>query len=165
MLTQSAGMYLMLDIFPRDFSFLGFSSSSQLISSVLQIDYSDRAARSAMLEFSPEKVADGTSDVMNSIFLGEAWANFGVIGLIFSPIWVGFLVQSLYIFFLKARKTPLNFALFVHFSITSGVTGGFNNYYYNSGVLILGAVVLLILVLASILRNSRTIGYKSIFKR
>ena len=159
-LTQSAGMYLIFDIFPEGIPFLGFSSSSRLLSSIFQVDYVDRAARYAMFEFSPETVSNGTSDVMNTIFIGEAWANFGRVGLIFSPIWVGFLLQSLYILFLKVRKTPFYLALFVHFSITSGVTGGFNNYYYNPSVLILGAVVALILSLAWIVRNSRKIHYQ-----
>ena len=60
-----------------------------------------------------------------------AWANFGICGVIVAPLYVGFLIQSLDLFFLKSKKTPFLLALFVSFSIKGSITGGFNSYFYN----------------------------------
>lgn len=135
-LGQATGLYMMLDIFPNNYSFIGFSSISELLSKFFDFDFIDRAGRIAMTVFNPKGVEAGTAGVMNSIFLAEAWANFGIIGILLSPIWVGFIIQTLYIYFLKSPKTPLHLAFFVSFSLGGAVTGGFNDYIYNPSVLL-----------------------------
>lgn len=144
-LGQASGLYLMLDIFPREHDFIGLSSISQLLSNFLGIEYIDRAARITMISFNPHGVDAGTSGVMNSIYIAEAWANFGIFGIILSPIWVGFIIQSLYIYFLKAPKSPVHLAFFVSFSINGAVTGGINDYIYNPYIIfVIGFAALLI---------------------
>jgi hypothetical protein len=103
-----------------------------------------------MIDFNPRGVEDGQGGVMNSIFIAEAWANFGVIGVLVSPFWVGFLIQSLYLFFLRKPKNPVYLAFFVSFSIGGSVTGGFNDYIYNPGFMLMIIILLLIFSLASI---------------
>ena len=137
LLGQSAGLYFMFDIFPLEHSFLGFSSFSQLLSNVFGFEYIDRAARITMTSFNPTGVAEGTAGVMNSIYLAEAWANFGLLGVLLSPLWVGFVIQCLYLFFLKSNKNPLYLAFFVAFSSGGGITGGINEYIYNPGLIII----------------------------
>lgn len=136
LLGQSSGLYMMLNIFPDDYSFIGVASLSELLSNVFGFEYLDRAGRTAMIAFNPKAVEAGTAGVMNTIYIGEAWANFGVVGLILAPIWVGFIIQTLYIYFLKSPKTPLHLAFFVSFSLGGAVTGGFNDYIYNPSILL-----------------------------
>lgn len=136
-LGQAAGLYMMLDIFPNDYNHIGLASTSNLLSNILGLDYIDRAARTAMIAFNPAGVAAGIAGVMNTIYLGEAWANFGLLGILLSPLWVGFIIQTLYIYFLKAPKSPLHLAFFVSFSLGGSITGGINDYIYNPSVLLI----------------------------
>lgn len=152
-LGQAAGLFIMFDIFPERYGFIGFSSLSQFIANLAGYEYMDRAARIAMTYFRPDAVAQGMAGVMNSIFIAEAWANFGLVGVLIAPLWVGFLLQSLYIFFLKNPKNPLYLAFFVSFSIGGSVTGGFNDYIYNPGVVMMVMLFAMIMTVALLFRS------------
>lgn len=152
-LGQSSGLYMMFDIFPHDYSYIGLGSLSELLSSIFDFQYIDRAARTTMMVFDPIGIQDGTAGVMNTIYIGEAWANFGIIGLLLSPIWVGFLIQSLYIYFLRSPKSPVHLAFFVSFSTGGAITGGFNEYIYNPGVVLVIFFLLCVFSLAKILKK------------
>lgn len=143
-LSQSAGTYLTFDLFPGTYDHIGFSSISQFLSDIFALDYSERSARLIMEYVNPRGVDLGTAGVMNSLFIAEAWANWGIIGLLVTPISVGFLIQSLYIFFLRSPKTPLFVALFVSFSIKGSINGGVNDYIYNINFIALFILVLFI---------------------
>lgn len=147
-LSQAAGTYYIFNIFPIEYDFVGFSSMSKLISNMIGYEYSERAARIAMTHFNPAGVEAGEAGVMNSLFIAEAWANFGMLGVLVSPVWVGFLIGSLYIFFLKQKKSPVWLSLFVSFSFGGSFTGGFNDYVYNAGYVVLGFIVAMIYSLA-----------------
>lgn len=141
MLSQSAGTYLMFDIFPNVYDFIGVKSISSYISILFDIENSDRAARIVMGYVKHGDLE--AAGVVNSLFIGEAWANFGIVGVLIAPIWVGAMIQTLFITLLSMKKTPLFLALLVFFSYKSSVTGGFNDYIYNLGYLI---IVMLIVV-------------------
>ena len=49
-----------------------------------------RSARVIMEYLNPEGVVSETTGVMNSLYMAEAYANFGNLGLLLSPIIVGF---------------------------------------------------------------------------
>lgn len=150
---QAAGTYYMFDIFPDKYGFIGFSSLSELLSGFFGFEHSERAARIAMMDFNPRGIDAGTAGVMNSLFVAEAWANFGVVGVVLSPLWVGFVIGSLYYFFLKSDKNPLMLALFVTFSYGGSFTGGFNDYIYNGGYLTLVFLVLSIIGVSSVFKS------------
>lgn len=142
-MSQCGGTFMTLDLFPSVIDHLGFSSVSSLWASLFNLEYSETSARLIMGELFPGAVMEGTAGVMNSLFIAEAWANFGWYGLIISPIYVGFIIQSLFLFFLKSPKTPFFLAFFVYYSARSSLTGGFNAYIYNPQVLLfLGLIIL-----------------------
>ncbi len=134
-LSQSAGTYLMFDIFPNNYDFIGFDSISSVISSAFNLDHSERAARMVMMHIYPNNLDH--VGVMNSLFIAEAWANFGVIGVVLAPFYVGMVLQILYLTFLKLKKTPIILGLFAFLTYKSSITGGFNDYIYNAGYLII----------------------------
>lgn len=144
------GLYLDLDIFPSKHPFLGFSSFSTEISSIFG-PQSDRSARIAMMMVRPEQIALGAG-VINCLFIGEAWANWGWPGLILSPIYVGFLIQSFYLFLLSLRKTPLLLGIMVKYSFYAAIVGGINDYIYNTAVRCLTIIVVLFWILAQLSR-------------
>lgn len=65
--------------------------------------------------------AHGASDTVGSmptVFIGEMYANFGVIGIILSAIFVGYLIQKIDIYILckmRKRKTVLMCAIYLFF--------------------------------------------------
>ncbi|MBY5969541.1 hypothetical protein [Halomonas denitrificans] len=154
LLSQSAGLYFMFDLFPSEFPHIYFDSLSALVSSLLGSDYTERAARLAMMTFNPEGIAAGTAGVMNSLYVGEAWANFGIVGVVLSPIWVGFVVQSCYIFFLRKPKSPMYLAFFVAFSVGGSITGGVNDYIYNPGVVLVVLFALMIVAVSKFIKET-----------
>ena len=130
-LSSNAGLFLTFDIFPAHHSFLGFSSFSNILSSLFDIPYSERSARYVMEYVNPSGIQSGLAGVYNSLFTSEAWANWGIAGVILSPIYVGMVIQSLYIIILSSRKTPFFLALFVFYTIRSSINGGINDYIYS----------------------------------
>lgn len=153
-LSQAGGLYTMLQIFPDTVEHIGFSSISKIISNLSNLEYTERSSRIAMAYFNPKGIEAGTAGVMNSLFMGEAWANFGLIGIITAPFWVGMCIQSLYIFFLKLPKSPIFLAFFVTFSFGGSITGGFNDYIYNPGIIVNFSMLVLIILFAFTLNNA-----------
>ncbi|MDH5716667.1 MAG: hypothetical protein OEZ22_03400 [Spirochaetia bacterium] len=139
-LSQISSLFLMFQIFPNIRDHIGFDSLSRIIST----DYKETAARQVMEVVKPEAIVEGTAGVMNTIFVGEAWANFGFLGVLIAPIYVGMIIGFLYLFFLKNKKTPVLTGLFTYFSYKSAIMGGFNTYIYNAGYLIIFIVFFLL---------------------
>ncbi len=152
-LGQGAGLYLTFDAFPKPFDFLGFSTMSDSFVSLLGIEPHERLGKILIERYNPNAVDLGTAGVINTFFIAEAWANFGWIGWIFSPLYVGFLIQCMYIFFLKSPKTPFLMGLFVYFSYKGGIGGGFNEYLYNPGLIILAIIVFFVFSYGKSLKN------------
>jgi len=163
LLSQSAGTFFSFDIFPSRHDFLGFSSFSNFISEIFAMPKNDRSARIIMSIIMPSAVEDGTGGVINSLFIGEAWANFGLAGVIFAPFWVGFVIQWSYILLLKTAKTPLFLALTVYLTLKWPVTGGFNDFIYNAGIVTMLLIFIMIISSSLMLRMINS-GKKYIVK-
>ena len=129
-LSQIAGTFVSFDIFPQLHEHIGFDSMSNLLS-IFDVEPQDRAARTMMAFINPGGVAAGTAGVQNTLFIGEAWANFGLLGVLISPLYVGFFLGCIYYFFLKAPKTPIYLGFFAFFSGQNMVVGGINDFIYN----------------------------------
>lgn len=149
-ISSVGGLYLDLDIFPSRHDFLGVSSFSSEVNALFGVPHDERASRICMMIVKPEMIASGQAGVINCLFTGEAWANWGWYGLLLSPVWVGFLIQSFYLLMLSYRKTPLMLAIFVKYSFVSSVCGGINDYFYNTSVTTLLILVLGILLIAEL---------------
>ena len=135
-LSQAAGTYLSFDMFPSSHDFIGFSSVSNFINQIIGIESSERSARLLMMHYQSNAFQAGLAGVINSLFIAEAWANFGLTGVLFAPFYVGMIIQTLFMFFLTLPKTPLLLGLFTYFSYRGSVTGGFNDYIYNAGYIV-----------------------------
>lgn len=152
-ISSVGGLYLDFDIFPAKHDFLYFSSFSDEIRVLFGTEQNERSARIAMIFANPDAVKSGIAGVINCLFIGEAWANWGIIGLIASPIYVGFVIQMFYTLFLNLNKTPLFLGLFIKYTFASSITGGVNDYLYNSNIIFLFFTVSLILIIAQILKR------------
>jgi hypothetical protein len=127
-----AGAFLSFEHFDYSHEFIGNRSLSSFVE-LFSMEYSERSSRIIMQITNPAGVREGTAGVVNSLFVGEAWANYGFLGLMIAPFYVGFIIGSLYYLFLKSPKTPIIVGLYVFFSYKTSIGGGFNDYIYNIG--------------------------------
>jgi len=143
-LTQMAGVYLHFDLFPGKYPFLRGQSFSSTLTIPLMGEKSIRSARLVMEHYNPSAVKAGTAGVINSLFVAEAYANFGWLGIFISIICVGFLIQTTFILFSRLPKNPLNLGIFIYLSILlpKMIFGGFADYIWNPG---LWALILIII--------------------
>lgn len=148
LISQISSFYRHLEIFPSIYPHIGFSS----LSSFIGLEHQERSARLVLEHVLPSWVANGYGDQLNTIYLGEAWANFGLVGLILSPVWVGFLKGSTVAYLTKLKKTPITVAVLTVLSIRTSLNSGINDYIYNS---IFWAFCFTIVVIASFVRTLR----------
>lgn len=131
--TQIAGLYLHFQYFPDVEPYLAGASFPNLITRFFGIE-SIRSARVVMALANPEGVENGTAGVMNTLFIGEAYANFGWLGMFFSVIYVGIVIQLINILFIKYfPKNPITIGIFAYLTvlISRTITGGFIDFIYN----------------------------------
>ena len=116
---QIAGTFATFELFPDKIQYLGWSTISHQLSNILNIKHSLPSTKLLMLKLRPEVKTLG---VMVSLFIAEAYANWGLLGVIFSPIYVGFIIQSFFIICLKYPKTPLSISILAYFSYTNSIS-------------------------------------------
>lgn len=71
-------------------------------------------------------------NLLSTLFIGEAWANFGWLGVAISPLYVGMITGFIYYFVLSKRKTPLLIGLLTYCSFGTNFSSQLNMYIYNS---------------------------------
>lgn len=153
LLSQAAGTYFAFEHFPDTQPFIGFASLSTFISNAAGLEHSDRAARIMMTIFNPAGVEAGKAAVMNSLFIAEAWANFGLIGVLLAPIYVGVFIQTIFLFFLRSKKTPVLLGVFAYLSLRMPVTGGFNDFIYAPSLVNIVFVLISVYLVAVVLKS------------
>jgi oligosaccharide repeat unit polymerase len=132
-LSQVAPLYLHLDLFTNRMPLLMGQSLPSSMLGLYDIEQI-RSARLAMEVFFPERVEEGTAGVLNTLFAAEAYANFGYLGVVLGTLYVGALIQIIYIIFLRLPKSPLFVSLFVFFTVNIPrvVIGGFVDFLFNT---------------------------------
>tara|TARA_R110002072_G_C7970608_1_gene534764 strand:- start:1770 stop:3107 length:1338 start_codon:yes stop_codon:yes gene_type:complete len=152
---QISGTFLMFEIFPSYNDFIGFTSLSKPISNLFFESYSEPATRLAMEYAFPVATEQGLMNLLSTLFIGEAWANFGWFGLIISPIYIGLIVGVFYYFILTSRKTPIFLGLLTYFSFRVNFSSQFNPYLYNSSVFIIAIIFFSSYIYALLLKQLR----------
>lgn len=151
-LTQIAPLYYHFHLFPSQYGFLRGASFPPLILSVVGEDHI-RSSRLVMEYINPAGVATGSAGVANTLFIGEAYANFALYGLLLSPFIVGSIIQLFYIILQKMPKNPIWVGLFCCLSYSWPVTGGFVDFLYNPGLIIIILVLIATTLGGAILRR------------
>ncbi|MBG9544698.1 hypothetical protein ABE29_18610 [Cytobacillus firmus] len=128
---QIAPTFLHFDLYGSLLPFLN-GKSLPIITDLFDMDHV-RSARVVMETVFPEKVEAGTAGVLNTLYIAEAYANFGYLGVVVSTIYIAALVQILYIVFVRLPKNPVFLCLFIYFTINIPRTlvGGFADFLFN----------------------------------
>ncbi|KXG08977.1 hypothetical protein AT864_02661 [Anoxybacillus sp. P3H1B] len=152
---QIAPTFLHLNLFGEVLPFLYGRSLPSILTGLFDID-NVRSARMVMAHVFPERIEDGTGGVLNTLFVAEAYANFGYLGIIIGTLYVGIVIQLLYICFLRLPKNPIFISLLVYFSVNipRTIVGGFTDFLFNPIWILLavlfGGMVLFLRVKADI---------------
>lgn len=129
-LSSYGGYLLSMEWFPNEITtstwFVGIPSPILNFFDVESIE----SARLVMVKLNPEGVKRGTAGIASSYFLAEAWANFGYLGLIISPIIIGIVVQVPQLFLVLGKKDPMILAFYAFISTHWLIQNGFSNFLY-----------------------------------
>jgi len=161
-LSSVAGVPMHFMIFPNTQAFLSGASFPNWISSTLFGVEHVRSARVVMEIINPAGVANNTAGVMNALFIAEAWANFGWIGLIVAPWLVGFVVQSIHNTLLVLPKTPIFVAIMGYLMVNIVINGGFVDFIWNVSWIIIVIFTLMAISLRSILLTPRLMQQRAV---
>ena len=140
-MVQFAGMPLAFDIFPDQIPFLRGGGFPTWVTSIIGVE-PIQMARALMEVYNPSGVQAGTAGVINTLFLADAWGNFGWAGIIIAPIWMGVLIQVIYNTLLKLPKTPVLVATMGFFTTSFRITGGFIGFVWNPLWIFMGIIIL-----------------------
>lgn len=139
--TQAGTLIYHFDFFPESFPYLmGRSFAGSILGIVGSTMTSVRSAKIIMSFYGSRSVYDGIAGVMNALFIGEAYANYGSIGVVISVIYVALLFGLiLWLFTTKLKKTALNVALLGIFTseLANTTQGGFFDFLYNANMIVI----------------------------
>lgn len=155
--SQVVGTFFSIEFFDNLREFIGLNSLSKMVE-YFGLEYSERSSRLIMEIINPKGVAAGTAGVQNSLFIGEAWANFGAIGLFISPLYVGFIIGLLFYALLSLPKAPIFVGVYVFFSYKTALIGGFNDYIYNIAYASVILILCIVLVYANQISKKLRLG-------
>lgn len=139
-MTQASTLFLHIQVFPKYHLFLNGASLPSAVSWLFGTNESwVRSGKIVMETYNARGIAAGEAGVMNALFIGEAYANWGVWGVILSPIIVAIPFVITYGILLRQRKTPLNMVLYIglFMTFTNSLQGGIVDYIYNINFIIL----------------------------
>lgn len=129
-ITEYGGYLLSLELFPDIITqptwYIGMPS---FILDFFKLP-NEESARLLMKYINPEGVALGEANLISSYYLAEAWANYGLAGLLIAPFVVGIVVQSVHVFLLKNAKEPLIMAFYASITVKWLLSSGFVNFLY-----------------------------------
>lgn len=95
-----------------------------------QYEYFHESARLLKIYTHPETIKAGTGNLYSGFYMGEAWANYGYLGLLVAPFVVGFVVQSVHLFLLLHKKSPLLLAFYAAVTVKWVVGSGFVSFLF-----------------------------------
>lgn len=154
--TQVGTMILHFDLFPETLPFLSGRSLSPTAMKILGIDGSPVRSGKAVMDFyGTEKVYDGTGGVMNTLWIGEAYANFGYIGMVFSILYVAVFIALFVFVFVKLQKNPFNIAVFAFLtnSFAHNTQTGFTDFIYNFQFILVIALTVAVNLFPKVWKN------------
>lgn len=137
-MVPNAGLLQTFELFPEKINFLNGASFPGWMLEIFGIEQK-RSARLIMEFLNPEGVTNRTAGVMNSLYLAEAYANFGFFGILIMPIIAGFVIILIYRIILssKINKTPITVAMFAYFAFNIPIQGGMIGFIWNVGWIVL----------------------------
>lgn len=153
--TQFGTLCYHLELFPNVYPYLDGRSLSPTVLKLLGRDPSThlRSAKLVMDYYGHTHVYEGTAGVMNTNFIGEAYANWGWTGMLLGIIWVGVVIALLFMVILKIKKSPATLAFMAVVTKTIGAMsqGGFTDFVYSASLIMMIAGFIIFIYFDNIL--------------
>lgn len=145
-IAQVISVYLSYDYYSYSGD-IGLSSLANILTKLFNLNVAPPASEQLMARYFPEMIALGGWNV-NGLYISEAWSNFGVLGVLLSPILVGLenaiLIKALTSF----KKSAIQCAFYAFFTIKCAYfLTSFNAYLYHSDWVVTIIVLSLIMFL------------------
>ena len=140
--TQIVGLYGALAVFPFSHPHIDFVNTSSALSSIFGVESIEPSAKIVMRFITPEGVEQGMAGYANSLFIGEAWAHYGIAGVLMAPFYVGFIIQLCYVTLLKQKKSPIYLAIFTFLSYKWAVASSFFYFVVNPDLMIIFIIII-----------------------
>ncbi len=134
-ITTPTGFLLHMEVFTyKALPLAGASMPSIIGKTIFGFDAVQRSARLIMSSINFTSMKLGIAGVYNGLFLGEAFANFGNIGIIIAMIHVPIVFFTVNYIFTNIKKTPISLALFSYLTVNLflNLHGGYADYVFNS---------------------------------
>lgn len=159
--TQGGTLIYHFDFFPESFPFLrGRSFAGSILGLVGSSMTSVRSAKIIMSFYGSQSVYEGIAGVMNALFIGEAYANYGFIGVVVSIVYIALLFGIiLWLFTTKFKKTALNVALLSMLTceLANTTQGGFFDFIYNANMFVVVGMFIFINYFSKFISRKRKI--------
>ena len=142
--TQIATLFLHVEAFPWIHPYLKGASFNHWMSFIIPAAEGFRSGRVVMTIYNPSGVETNTAGVMNTMFIGEAYANFGLFGIIIAPIIFGVVIGLFAYLIPSLKKTPLTVLLYVEMTLQfiTMVEGGFVDIFYSASTIFIILIIL-----------------------
>jgi hypothetical protein len=135
LISEVSAIYPHLDLYGSQLDYIGISSLSNQLATIFGSEVLPRSGRQVLEFVSPGWVKMGVGGVYNTVFFGEAYANFEAFGLLISPIFVAF-VYVVVILSSRLIRGPFRIAFLVHTTFTLSVMSGINDFIWNPFLII-----------------------------
>lgn len=120
---SASAVFLVYEYFPQQHDFIGWAGASNWLANLVGEELKS-TGRILFEIYNPKAVEAGTAGFLDSLFVAGAWSFFGLVGVLLSPLWVGFFIQSIHLFMLRLPKNSIFLALYIyqifHWSVASG---------------------------------------------
>lgn len=143
---QSFAPFLSFDYY-LNHDYIYFNSMESSLFKPLIGDRIERASEFFMIYYYPGMRELGGWNV-NGIYVHEAFSNFGYIGLFLGPIYVGIVNGIIVQYFIRQKKSILNLAFFVFFSVNvTSIMTSFNTQLLNTQSIMVFLILVVIYIL------------------
>lgn len=142
--SQISGTYLAYQHFGSVEDFIGFSSQNASLIRLLQEVPSLRVSERLIEYYFTYAYDVGLWKNTNSLFIHEAWGNFGLIGAVIAPIWCAFLIALNFFILTGVGKNSFAIAFLSYSSYaTISLSSSFNSYIFSVQFIFLFMIFLL----------------------
>ena len=126
---QTSAIFLAYEYFPHYHDFLGWSGVANIFAN-LSGETALSSGRVIFELYSPTSIENGTAGYIVGLFSAESWILFGISGVLFAPLWVGFFIQTLHIWMMKLPKNAIFISLYLYTMMHISLTGGLATFLY-----------------------------------
>ena len=131
-------------------NFIGFDSLGGVFNKFFDISVEQPSSVVLMKNYFNEMIANGGWNI-NGIYISEAWSNFGWYGIIFSPIYVGFLIAICYLLFARKNDSFSRSILIFYTACSFSFLTSINIYIYNTIFILIICIVFLRFILLKLI--------------